>query len=144
MKQRMKSLHSNARICKQQISRLHAHIDDLIYQRSITVKDDISKHLKDITEQYSSKVTECHPEGSFAWDSQYKALSVKNMKSMRCDTVVIRWCLYLCHLSGSSAYEMLRESGVIKLPSQMTILITQRLFQGFLMMLIANLWKQLK
>ena len=43
------------------------------------------------------------------------------MKSMRCNTVVIRWCLYLHHLSGSSAYEVLRESGVSKLPSQRTL-----------------------
>ena len=31
-----------------------------------------------------------------------------------------RWCLYLRHLS-SSAYELLRDSGVVKLPSQRTL-----------------------
>ena len=124
MKERMKSLHSETRVCKQQISHLYARIDDLIAQRSIAVDDDLGAHLKDITDQYSSKVAECHPEGSFAksfWDAQCKALSLKNMKSMKWDPVVIRWCLYLRHLSGSSAYEMLRESGVIKLPSQRTL-----------------------
>ena len=34
---------------------------------------------------------------------------------------MIRWCLYLCHLAGGSAYEMLRESGAIVLPSQRTL-----------------------
>ena len=123
MKQRMKSLYSKIRVCKQQISCPYSRIDDLIEQRSVTVDDDLGNHLKDITEQYSSKVAECHSEGSFAksfWDSQCKALSLQNSKSMRWDPVVIRWCLYLRHLSGSSAYEMLRESGVIKLPSQRT------------------------
>ena len=33
---------------------------------------------------------------------------------------MIRWCLYLRHLSGS-AYELIRESGKIKLPSQRTL-----------------------
>ena len=31
-----------------------------------------------------------------------------------------RWCLYLRHLS-SSAYEVLRNTGVLKLPSQRTL-----------------------
>ena len=34
--------------------------------------------------------------------------------------MMIRWCLYLCHLS-SSAYETLHTSGVLKLPSQRTL-----------------------
>ena len=33
---------------------------------------------------------------------------------------MIRWCLYLRHLS-SSAYETIRESGVFRLPSQRTL-----------------------
>ena len=39
---------------------------------------------------------------------------------MRWDPLIIRWCLYLRHLSGT-AYEMLRESGLITLPSQRTL-----------------------
>lgn len=69
-------------------------------------------------------VAESFPEGSFArsfWDSQRRATLLKNPNSMKWDPVIIRWCLYLRHLSGSSAYEMLRESGVIKLPSQRTL-----------------------
>jgi len=99
MKQRMKSLHSETKVCKQQISRLNAHIDDLIAQRSITVDDNLRNHLIDIADQYSSKVAECHSEESFAksfWNAQCKALSLKNMQSMKWDPVVKRWCLYLC------------------------------------------------
>ena len=33
---------------------------------------------------------------------------------------MIRWCLYLRHLSGR-AYDMMRESGVVNLPSQRTL-----------------------
>ena len=45
---------------------------------------------------------------------------LKDARSMRWDPLMIRWCLYLRHLSSSS-YDMLRESGVIKLPSQRTL-----------------------
>lgn len=34
--------------------------------------------------------------------------------------LLLRWCLYIRHLSGS-AYELLRNSGVLKLPSQRTL-----------------------
>ena len=122
--QRMAALHSEATTSRRQISRLYARIDNLIEQRSVEVDEDLDKHLKDITEQCSSQIPELYPEGSFArsfWESQCKVLSLKNMKSMRWDPIIIRWCLYLRHLSGSGAYEMLRESGVIKLPSQRTL-----------------------
>lgn len=49
-----------------------------------------------------------------------KAASLKNSKSMRWHPLFIKWCIYLCHLSGSS-YDMLQESGCVKLPSQNTL-----------------------
>ena len=61
--------------------------------------------------------------GSFArvfWENQKRAATVHNSRSMRWDPLMIRWCLYLRHLS-SSTYELLRESGVMKLPSQRTL-----------------------
>lgn len=41
-----------------------------------------------------------------------RASSVSDARSMQWDPLMIRWCLYLRHLS-SSAYEMLRETGVL-------------------------------
>jgi len=52
------------------------------------------------------------------WDAQKRALSVKMLSAMQWDPVIIPWCLYLRH---SSAYEVLRESSAIKLPSQRTL-----------------------
>ena len=48
------------------------------------------------------------------------ASAASDARSMKWGPLMIRWCLYLRHLSGS-AYEMLRESGVVKLPSQRTL-----------------------
>ena len=42
------------------------------------------------------------------------------MKGMRWHPLLIKWCIYLRHLSAKS-YEMLRESGVVRLPSQRTL-----------------------
>ena len=49
-----------------------------------------------------------------------QAASVKDARQMRWDPIMVRWCLYLRHLS-CSAYEMLRETGTITLPSQRTL-----------------------
>jgi len=122
--ERMKALHSQNRTCKRQITHLYSRIDNLIEQRSVKVDEDLNEHLVDIAEKHSSAVAECFPEGSFArsfWDSQCRAISLKSSNSMKWDPVIIRWYLYLRHLSGSSAYEMLRESGVIKLPFQRSL-----------------------
>ena len=39
---------------------------------------------------------------------------------MRWHPLIIKWCLYLRHLSGK-VYETLRQSGVLRLPSQRTL-----------------------
>ena len=44
----------------------------------------------------------------------------KHRNGMRWHPLMIRWCLYLRHLS-SKAYDTLRESGCIHLPSQRTL-----------------------
>ena len=49
-----------------------------------------------------------------------KSSSVKNSKSMRWHPLFIKWCIYLRHLSGS-AYDFLRESGCVALPSKRTL-----------------------
>ncbi len=70
----------------------------------------------------SSKILEAYA-GSFArifWDQQLQASSLKDARSMRWEPMMICWCLYLRHLS-TGAYETLRSSGALKLPSQRTL-----------------------
>ena len=47
-------------------------------------------------------------------------MALRDARSMKWDPLMIRWCLYLCHVCGSG-YEVLREAGVIKLPCQCTL-----------------------
>ena len=83
----------------------------------------LDTELMDIVKEQSQSVSKSYPENSFArmfWDNQERGMSLKNSKSKRWDPLMVRWCLYLQHTSGR-AYDMLRESGVIRLPSQRTL-----------------------
>ena len=63
------------------------------------------------------------PENSFQkifWEQQKKASALNNSRSMKWHPLMVKWCLYLKHLS-SKAYETIRDSGCIALPSQRTL-----------------------
>ena len=77
-------------------------------------------------------VCEAHPPGSFGrvfWETQMQAASLDNARQMQRDPVMVQWCLYLHHLS-SSAYEIIRETGTIKLPSQRTLRDCKKVISG--------------
>ena len=120
---RLQRLHQQSRINQQRAERLKVRLERATELRGTMVGEDLHGDLKQIMEENSPFIAESYPQESFArsfWESQQRASSLKDARSMRWDPLVIRWCLYLRHLSGS-AYEMLRESGVIKLPSQRTL-----------------------
>ena len=65
---------------------------------------------------------EALPDDSFQrvfWEQQKEAMT-KKKTSMRWHPLMIKWCLYLRHLS-SKAYEALRDTGCVHLPSQQTL-----------------------
>ena len=80
--------------------------------------------LFQIMQHNTEAVCEAHPPGTFGrvfWETQMlPAASLNDARQMRWDPVMVQWCLYLRHLS-SSAYEMIRESDIIKLRSQRTL-----------------------
>ena len=68
-------------------------------------------------------VQKLYPEGSFQrifWDQQLEAAKYQKACNMKWHPLMIKWCLYLRYKS-SGAYELLRESGCVKLPSQRTL-----------------------
>ena len=123
MRERLHRMHSDKRGCQQQIRRLQEAIDQSILNDGVALDEELHGDLLQLTKSYTEKVHSCHKEGTFErlfWDQQQTANSLKNSKSMRWHPLVIKWCLYLRHLSGK-AYELLRSSGCIKLPSQRTL-----------------------
>ena len=73
-------------------------------------------------QEYSTDIASKFPENSFErifWDQQQQANAVK-AQGRRWHPLIIKWCLYLRHIS-SRAYDVLRNSGVVTLPSQRTL-----------------------
>ena len=85
---------------------------------------ELHSNLHSIMVENDQDVMKTFPEGSFQrlfWTEQLKASSVKDTRQVRWHLVlIIKWCLNLKLLS-SGAYEALRTSGVIKLPSARTL-----------------------
>ena len=105
------------------INRLKQKIADIIDRDGITVDNELHEDLKVITAEHTKEIEASNPHDGFKrlfWEQQQKAASFKNSKSMRWHPLFIKWCIYLRHLSGS-AYDMLRKSNCVKLPSQKTL-----------------------
>lgn len=121
--ERMHNLHKSARLCRKQVDRTKTRLAAVIEERGVLVDDELHGDLAKVMQDNSSKVLKAYPAGSFArifWEQQLQAVSLKNARSMRWEPMMIRWCLYLRHLS-TGAYETLRSSGAVKLPSQRTL-----------------------
>ena len=116
---RLQRLHFLQRRMKLQLVRLARKLDQVIEEKEVVADDNIHQDLQEIMEENTPCVTEAFPENSFEqlfWKQQLKALQLKDGRSMRWHPLMIKWCLYLRHLSGK-AYETLRASGCVKLPS---------------------------
>lgn len=88
----------------------------------MTVDEGVHQGLRQVMEEESNSILKTFPPDSFQhlfWTQQLEAAE-KNPRQMRWHPLMVRWCLYLRHRS-SGAYEALRESGCLKLPSQRTL-----------------------
>jgi len=74
-------------------------------------------------ENHAEDVLSAHEKETFQqlfWEQQNRANSLGSSKSMCWHLLIIKWCLFW-HLSGNKAYELLHDSGCIKLPLQCTL-----------------------
>ena len=120
---RMKNLHSVVRKQNAQIKTLKQKLQYCSHNRSVSVDDQTSEGLAQFVQHYSQQALKGKDEESFHsifWKQQLQMLTLKNKKQIRWDPLIIRWALYLHHRS-SGAYEMLKKSGIIQLPSSRTL-----------------------
>ena len=122
---RLHNLHAKCRKTTKQLNCLKKRIEILCEEDEvgIIVDDHTHNDLKSIIEENDNKVASSSGSDSFTrifWDQQKQAAAVNNAKHMKWHPMMIKWCLYLRHLSGS-AYDLLRGSGSLKLPSQRTL-----------------------
>ena len=108
--------------CERRVARLSKLLEEATEKRGFCEDETLHSDLSQIMAHNAQTISDTQPAGSFAqtfWTAQREA-SRKDSRQMRWDPVMVRWCLYLRHLS-SSAYDTVRESGAIKLPSQRTL-----------------------
>ena len=108
---------------KKQLARLKPRLQEVVTHEGVQVDESLHSDLQQIIREGDSQVSAIAPANSFQrlfWDQQQKAASLSNSRSMRWHPLFIKWCLYLKHLS-SKAYETIRDSGCISLPSQRTL-----------------------
>ena len=120
---RLSRLHSSARSAKKNISRILARLAEITEQSGVVVDRDTHDDMVLVMQEHTTEIHQNHPPESFArlfWDQQQRASSVASSSAMKWHPLMIKWCIYLRHLSSSS-YEALRQSGCISLPSQRTL-----------------------
>lgn len=98
-------------------------IQKMLNSHGIRLDDNMHQDLTSIMTSNHQKVMEDFPSDSFQrlfWEEQFKAAKLSKARNMRWHPMMIRWCLYIRHLS-SGAYEAMRSTGVLTLPSQRTL-----------------------
>ncbi|CAC5389786.1 THAP9 [Mytilus coruscus] len=116
---------------KDKITTLQSEIDKTqrkfqreVSSRGVTLDFCQSLEMQDTMAACSTEIMKAFPDANsyqrLFWAEQQKSTNVKSLKGMRWHPMILRWCLYLRHKS-SAAYEALRDSGFITLPSSRTL-----------------------
>ena len=116
-------LHSLKESTVKRLHRLQKKLEEALDKQGVDVCEDLHGDLDNIMQEHSPDIASKFPADSFQrifWDQQQQANSAKKAQGRRWHPLMIKWCLYLRHVS-SRGYEVLRNSGVINLPSQRTL-----------------------
>lgn len=121
--ERLHNLHQQVRAASKKLERLTKKLEEISNIQGSSLDEDVDQDMRDIMREHAQSITDSHPTGTFArvfWEQQLKASSQCDARQRRWHPAMIKWCLYLRHRS-SGAYETLRNSGCLKLPSQRTL-----------------------
>ena len=120
---RMRNLHQNLRLAKQQVSRMEVKVKKMLDDKAVSLQHsdaaDITRIIADVSPVVKEKFPEDSPQRVF-WEEQVKYNSLKDKRQMRWHPLVIRFALNLKYLSNT-AYRGIRQGGVISLPSERTL-----------------------
>ena len=119
LKDRMTNIRRTKKCLQLKINGLKAKLAARVENESVMLDEETAADFQQImTEEDIKMSTSYSPESfrSLFWQQQKEALQSKN-KGRRWHPLIIRWCLCLRHHS-SKAYDALRDSGCILLPSQ--------------------------
>jgi len=96
-----------------QLKRLRERVAKMVGDEGITLDDGLEGDLSECFENADGLV-------KIFWEEQKKAHSVNKASGMKWHPFMIRWALHIKSTS-SAAYSALRETGLIKLPSERTL-----------------------
>ena len=120
--ERMKNLHQESRVVRKRLLRLDEKLKKAIENKGVSLDTGLNEDLCLVMEEEEDRVMRDIEPGSFRhlfWQQQKEA-ATRDKRGMRWHPAMIKWCLYLRHQS-SKAYNTLRESGCLHLPSQRTL-----------------------
>ena len=120
---RMTNLHHTVRLQKKALERLVNVVNKHIQQQGLRLEGPIHNDLVEMMKDHSDTIQSKYGQDSFQgifWTQQLKSATASKPSGRRWHPLMIKWCLYLHHLSGK-AYETIRKSGVINLPSSRTL-----------------------
>ena len=88
----------------------------------MTLDDEVNTDLREIITSESERATskDCTFFQRMFFEQQASAASKKDARGMRWHPLMIKWCIYL-RAQSQGAYETMRNTGCIKLPSQRTL-----------------------
>ena len=119
--ERLRNMHRLVRKQGRQLTQLQKSLNKHIKADGVALDDDTHNDFLTIMNKNTSTVLTVKEQfRSIFWQQQLKASSCKSKKGVRWHPAIIRWCLYLHHRS-SGAYETLRNSDVLTLPSSRTL-----------------------
>ena len=112
-------------LLQSKIKRLTGKLDFTLQKEGIALDDDMSSDFCHIMNEEENFVASSFPPDSFQrifWQHQKDCIARlgKKKNGVRWHPLMIKFCIYLRHISSKS-YEVLRQSGVINLPSQRTL-----------------------
>ncbi|XP_052131084.1 uncharacterized protein LOC127751486 [Frankliniella occidentalis] len=101
---------------KKKIYRLQERMQEVLSKEGVQIDQSLSDDLLEILAQCES----VSPAQSIFLQQQIKASQLKHAAGMRWHPTMIRFALSL-HLTSPAAYELMRQSGIVKLPSSSTL-----------------------
>ena len=121
---KIKQQQSKITSLQQEVHQIQRRFDRELRTQGVDIDVCQSLELKDAMATCTGEMEKAFPNANsfqrLFWMQQFKSLSVKSSKGMRWHPMILRWCLYLRHKSNA-AYESLRDSGFITLPSTRTL-----------------------
>ena len=123
MQVRMKKLHNDLRIIRKKHDRMKKRLAALVDRDGVTLDEQVCEDLRSIIASEGSKAlekTDCSNFQRIFWEQQVLAASKKDDRGMRWHPLMVKWCIYL-RAQSQGAYETLRQTQCIKLPSQRTL-----------------------